>query len=139
AVLNKDGGTLRTTDVAAFADRVRELLEAAGHSVQIDIVAGGEIATALEKAIAMRNVDVVLAGGGDGTVSTAASLLMNKKKALAILPAGTMNLFARSLGIPQTLEAALKAFTDAEVKAVDMATANGRPFVHQFSIGMHAR
>ncbi|TIS12634.1 MAG: diacylglycerol kinase family lipid kinase, partial [Mesorhizobium sp.] len=103
------------------------------------IVAGGEIATALEKAIAMRNVDVVLAGGGDGTVSTAASLLMNKKKALAILPAGTMNLFARSLGIPQTLEAALKAFTDAEVKAVDMATANGRPFVHQFSIGMHAR
>lgn len=139
AVLNKDGGTLRTTDVAAFADRVRELLEAAGHSVQIDIVAGGEIATALEKAIAMRNVDVVLAGGGDGTVSTAASLLMNKKKALAILPAGTMNLFARSLGIPQTLEAALKAFTDGEVKAVDMATANGRPFVHQFSIGMHAR
>ncbi|OBQ97276.1 diacylglycerol kinase family protein [Mesorhizobium sp. AA23] len=139
AVLNKEGGTLRTTDVAAFADRVRELLEAAGHSVQIDIVAGGEIATALEKAIARRNVDVVLAGGGDGTVSTAASLLMNKKKALAILPAGTMNLFARSLGIPQTLEAALKAFTDGEVKAVDMATANGRPFVHQFSIGMHAR
>ncbi|TIO89052.1 MAG: diacylglycerol kinase family lipid kinase [Mesorhizobium sp.] len=139
AVLNKDGGTLRTTDVAAFADRVRELLEAAGHSVQIDIVAGGEIATALEKAIARRNVDVVLAGGGDGTVSTAASLLMNKKKALAILPAGTMNLFARSLGIPQTLEAALKAFTDGEVKAVDMATANGHPFVHQFSIGMHAR
>ncbi|RWG58914.1 MAG: diacylglycerol kinase family lipid kinase [Mesorhizobium sp.] len=139
AVLNKDGGTLRTTDVAAFADRVRELLEAAGHSVQIDIVAGGEIATALEKAIARRNVDVVLAGGGDGTVSTAASLLMNKKKALAILPAGTMNLFARSLGIPQTLEAALKALTDGEVKAVDMATANGRPFVHQFSIGMHAR
>ncbi|RWM94895.1 MAG: diacylglycerol kinase family lipid kinase [Mesorhizobium sp.] len=139
AVLNKDGGTLRTTDVAAFADRVRELLEAAGHSVQIDIVAGGEIAAALEKAIARRTVDVVLAGGGDGTVSTAASLLMNKKKALAILPAGTMNLFARSLGIPQTLEAALKAFTDGEVKAVDMATANGRPFVHQFSIGMHAR
>ncbi|PBB92547.1 multidrug transporter [Mesorhizobium sp. WSM3864] len=139
AVLNKDGGTLRTTDVPAFAGRVRELLEGAGHSVQIDIVAGGEIASALEKAIAMRNVDVVLAGGGDGTVSTAASLLMNKKKALAILPAGTMNLFARSLGIPQTLEAALKAFTDGEVKAVDMATANGRPFVHQFSIGMHAR
>ncbi|PBC06121.1 diacylglycerol kinase family protein [Mesorhizobium sp. WSM3860] len=139
AVLNKDGGTLRTTDVPAFADRVRELLEGAGHSVQIDIVAGSEIATALEKAIARRNVDVLLAGGGDGTVSTAASLLMNKKKALAILPAGTMNLFARSLGIPQTLEAALKAFTEGEVRSVDMATANGRPFVHQFSIGMHAR
>jgi diacylglycerol kinase family enzyme len=50
-----------------------------------------------------------------------------------------MNLFARGLGIPQTLDAALKSFADGEIVAVDMATANGRPFVHQFSIGMHAK
>jgi diacylglycerol kinase family enzyme len=65
--------------------------------------------------------------------------LMGSKTALAILPAGTMNLFARGLGIPQTLDAAVKSFADGEIIAVDMATANGRPFVHQFSIGMHAR
>ncbi|UCI08726.1 diacylglycerol/lipid kinase family protein [Mesorhizobium sp. B1-1-8] len=139
AVLNQDGGTLRSTDIAAFSDRLRRTLEAAGHSVQIDIVAGRDIAAALQKAIAKRNIDVVIAGGGDGTISTAASLLMNKKKALAILPAGTMNLFARGLGIPQTLDGALKSFADGEVIAVDMASANGHPFVHQFSIGMHAR
>jgi diacylglycerol kinase family enzyme len=139
AVLNQDGGTLRTIDISAFADRLRQTLEAAGHSVQVDIVAGSEIAAALETAIAKRNIDVVIAGGGDGTISTAASLLMNKKKALAILPAGTMNLFARGLGIPQTLDAALKSFAEGEVMAVDMASANGQPFVHQFSIGMHAR
>ena len=81
----------------------------------------------------------MLAGGGDGTISAAAARLMNSKKALAILPAGTMNLFARGLGIPQTLDAALESFADGEVIAVDMASANGRPFVHQFSIGMHAR
>jgi len=139
AVLNQDGGTLRAIDVAAFSDQLRKALEAAGHSVQVDIVPGGEIGRALEKAIARRNVDVVIAGGGDGTISTAASLLMNKKKALAILPAGTMNLFARGLGIPLALDAALRAFADGEVIAVDMASANGQPFVHQFSIGMHAR
>ncbi|MBZ9759889.1 diacylglycerol kinase family lipid kinase [Mesorhizobium sp. CA8] len=139
AVLNQDGGTFRTIDIQAFADQLRQILEAAGHSVQIEIVAGRDIAAALEKAIAKRSVDVVLAGGGDGTISTAASLLMNKKKALAILPAGTMNLFARGLGIPQTLEGALKSFADGEVIAVDMASANGQPFVHQFSIGMHAK
>ena len=139
AVLNHDGGSLRTIDMEAFSDRLRRTLEAAGHSVDIDIVAGRDIATALEKAIARRNIDIVLAGGGDGTISTAASLLMNKKKALAILPAGTMNLFARGLGIPQTLEAALESFADGEVIAVDMASANGRPFVHQFSVGMHAK
>ncbi|MGX5802771.1 diacylglycerol/lipid kinase family protein [Bradyrhizobium sp. Arg314] len=139
AVLNQDGGMLRTIDIQAFCDQLRQILEAAGHSVEIEIVAGRDIATALEKAIAKRSVDVILAGGGDGTISTAASLLMNKKKALAILPAGTMNLFARGLGIPQTLEAALKSFADGEVIAVDMASANGQPFVHQFSIGMHAK
>ena len=120
AILNRDGGTLRTLDLDAFAGRVRETLEAAGHSVEIDVVAGRDIAAALEKAIAKRNVDVVLSGGGDGTISTAASLLMNKKKALAILPAGTMNLFARGLGIPQTLEAALQSFADGDVIAVDV-------------------
>src|SRR4051812_31452565 len=100
AVLNRDGGTLRTIDLSAFSDRMRQTLESAGHSIDIDIVAGKEIVAALDKAASRRGVDVVLAGGGDGTISAAAARLMNKKKALAVLPAGTMNLFARGLGIP---------------------------------------
>jgi len=139
AVLNRDGGTLRTIDLDAFGERMRGLLEDAGHSVDIDIVGGGEVAASLERAVARRGVDVVLAGGGDGTVSTAAARLMGRKKALAILPAGTMNLFARGLGIPQTLDGAVGAFATGKVRAVDVASANGRPFVHQFSIGMHAK
>ncbi|MCA0021034.1 diacylglycerol/lipid kinase family protein [Mesorhizobium sp. B264B1A] len=139
AVLNRDGGTLRTLDLDSFRDRMRDLLEAAGHSIDIDVVAGKDIVPALDNAASRRGIDVVLAGGGDGTISAAAARLMGKKKALAILPAGTMNLFARGLGIPQTLDAALRSFADGEVMAVDIATANGRPFVHQFSIGMHAK
>jgi len=139
AVLNRDGGTLRTTDLDQFSKRMLEVLEAAGHTVEIRIVDGAEIVSALEKAAAMRSCDVVLAGGGDGTVSAAASILMNKKKKLAILPAGTMNLFARSLGIPLDLDDALLAFADGVSKAVDVASANGRPFVHQYSIGLHAK
>ena len=139
AVLNRDGGTLRTTDLSSFSDRLRQTLEAAGHAIDVDVVAGEDIAAALQMAVRRRDVDVVLAGGGDGTISAAAGLLMNRKTALAILPAGTMNLFARGLGVPQTLDAALKSLADGEVMAVDMASANGRPFVHQFSIGLHAR
>lgn len=139
AVLNRDGGTLRTTDLSALTDRMRQTLEAAGHSIEIDIVAGKEIVAALGKVAARRDIDVVLAGGGDGTISAAAGRLMNGKKALAVLPAGTMNLFARGLGIPQTIDGALKSFADGEIMAVDIASANGRPFVHQFSIGLHAR
>ncbi|MFC3325851.1 diacylglycerol/lipid kinase family protein [Mesorhizobium cantuariense] len=139
AVLNRDGGTLRTTDLVAFSDRMHQTLETAGHSLNIEIVAGQDVVETLASAASRRSVDVVLAGGGDGTISAAAARLMGTKKALAILPAGTMNLFARGLGIPQSLDAALNSFADGEIIAVDMATANGRPFVHQFSIGMHAR
>ncbi|MDQ6433597.1 diacylglycerol kinase family protein [Mesorhizobium sp. LHD-90] len=80
-----------------------------------------------------------MAGGGDGTISAAAAALKDTDKALAVLPAGTMNLFARGLGIPQRLEDALAAFAAGEIKAVDLASADGKPFVHQFSIGLHAK
>ncbi|TIL61589.1 MAG: diacylglycerol kinase family lipid kinase, partial [Mesorhizobium sp.] len=138
-MLNQEGGTLRTVDLSAFTDRMRQTLEAAGHCIDIEIVAGRDIVATLERIASRHSVDIVLAGGGDGTISAAAARLMGSKKALAILPAGTMNLFARGLGIPQTLDAAVKSFADGEVIAVDLATANGQPFVHQFSIGMHAR
>jgi diacylglycerol kinase family enzyme len=139
AVLNRGGGTLRTTNLAAFCDRMRQTLEAEGHTLTIETVESEKVATALDKAAKAHGVDVVLVGGGDGTISAAAARLMGSKKALAVLPAGTMNLFARGLGIPQNIDGAVQAFATGEVIAVDMASANGRPFVHQFSIGMHAK
>ena len=138
AVLNRDGGTLRTVDLDAFSSRMTETLEQAGHSISVESVAGHDIKAALARAATSR-ADIVLAGGGDGTISAAAGALMGNRKALAILPAGTMNLFARGLGIPQSLDAAVQSFAHGEVKPIDIASANGRPFVHQFSVGMHAR
>jgi diacylglycerol kinase family enzyme len=138
AVLNREGGTLRTIDVDAFAERMCAMLERHRHRVDVEIVGGARLEAALARAAASR-ADIVIAGGGDGTVSTAAAALMRKKKALAVLPAGTMNFFARGLGIPLSLDAAIEAFAEGRVRAVDMASANRRPFVHQYSIGMHAK
>lgn len=139
SVLNRDGGTLRTTDLDSFATRMRDVLAKAGHGVDIQIVEGSGLETALNKAATETKADIVMIGGGDGSVSAAAAILQNRNKALAILPAGTMNLFARSLHIPLGLDAAVLAFATGSVREVDMASANGRPFVHQFSLGMHAK
>jgi diacylglycerol kinase family enzyme len=139
AVLNRDGGTLRTLDLDAFGKRLTEALEASGHSVEIRTVDGSDIVRTLAEAAKAANVDVVIAGGGDGTVSAAAAALKDSEKALAVLPAGTMNLFARSLKIPLSLDAAAQSFATGVVRSVDVSTANGRIFVHQFSIGMHAK
>ena len=137
-VLNRDGGTLRRRDADLVARDVREALEAAGHAVSVAAVAGEGIDAALDAA-ASGPADVVMVGGGDGTVSAAAARLVGSGKALAVLPAGTMNLFARSLGIPADLDRAVAAFATGEVRAVDVAAADGRIFVHQFSVGLHAK
>jgi diacylglycerol kinase family enzyme len=138
AILNREGGTLRTTDLEAFEAHIRKTLTGAGHLVDVHVVDPDDIEDALNKAAADEEIDVVMVGGGDGTVSSAAAALMDKEKALAILPAGTMNLFARSLGIPLDIEAAVTAFANGRERRVDIATADGKPYVHQFSIGMHA-
>lgn len=137
-ILNREGGTLRTLDLAALTARLRQTVQEAGHQVMVAVVAGNEIEHALDQALA-GDCDVVMIGGGDGTVSCAAGKLMGSDKALAILPAGTMNLFARSLGIPLELEAAAAALRDGQFRDVDVASANGEPFIHQFSVGLHAK
>jgi diacylglycerol kinase family enzyme len=139
AVLNKDGGTLRTMDLDGFCARAKEVFAEHGHELNCHQVAGGDVETELQRAAEDPAVDVVIAGGGDGTISTAASIAFRTGKPLGILPAGTMNLFARALGMPVELEAALRAIAGGEIDRIDIATANGRPFVHQFSVGVHAR
>jgi diacylglycerol kinase family enzyme len=138
-VFNRDGGTFRTTDMEAFCARAGDILAAHGHTLDCRPVAGANIAAALEQAAADAGEGVLLAGGGDGTISTAAEIAFRTGVVLAVLPAGTMNLFARALKLPQDLEGALEALAGGEVKAVDIATANGKCFVHQFGVGIHAR
>lgn len=138
-VLNKNGGTFRTMDMAAFAASAERVFAEHGNTLECRVVAGEELEAELERAASDPSSDALLAGGGDGTISAAAGICFRHKVALAVLPAGTMNLFARSLGVPLQLEAAVAAIAQGHVGAVDIATANGRPFVHQFSVGMHSR
>lgn len=138
-VFNRDGGTFRTTDMDGFCARAGEILGAHGHTLECRPVAGDEIVAALEQAAMDAGEGVLLAGGGDGTISAAAAIAFRSGVVLAVLPAGTMNLFARALKLPQDLDGALDALAGGEIKPVDIATANGRCFVHQFGVGIHAR
>lgn len=138
-VFNRDGGTFRTVDMAVFTDTAARLFEEAGHTIDCRVVQGRELIRELERAARDPASDALLAGGGDGTISAAAAACFRHGKPLAVLPAGTMNLFARSLKVPLNLEQALRALAEGAVARVDIATANGRPFVHQYSVGMHSR
>lgn len=139
AILNRDGGTLRTLDLGSLASRGVEIFAASGHDLEVHIVGGQDVEAALRAAAESPQVDATLAGGGDGTISSAAAISFQSGKPLAVLPAGTMNLFARALRLPLDLDEAMVAIAQGSVDRVDIATANGRPFVHQFGVGIHAR
>lgn len=139
AVLNRRGGALRDHDPDALARQLEDAFVAAGHSIDIRFAEGADLAAQMRRAAQDEAADVLLAGGGDGTVSLAAGLLAGTGRVLAVLPAGTMNLFARSLGIPLDLRAAVAALAGGHVRRVDIASANGTYFVHQLSIGLHPR
>ncbi|MFK4768016.1 diacylglycerol/lipid kinase family protein [Rhizobium sp. ZW T2_16] len=139
AVFNRDGGTFRTTDMDAYCAHALRAFEGAGHEIECHVVSGDKVVETMEKAAALNGVDGLIAGGGDGTISAASSIAWKSGIALGIVPAGTMNLFARSLKIPLDIWDAIDVLSHSDVRNVDIASANGRSFVHQFSAGLHAR
>lgn len=139
AIFNRDGGTFRTTDMQAFCEYSRDVFTREGHEIDCRPVDGKDILAELERAADEPGIDGIIAGGGDGTISAAAGIAWKHGIALGVVPAGTMNLFARSLKLPLDIRQALEALASGDIAEVDIASANGRLFVHQFSAGLHSR
>lgn len=138
-VLNRDGGTFRTLDVDAFAQRAATILARGGITLDCRIVEGETLRSELERAAGDPEADAIMVGGGDGTIAAAADICHRTGATLAVLPGGTMNFFARALRLPLELEEAVDAIAGGRRFEVDIATANGRLFLNQYSVGLHAR
>ncbi|MBJ7596966.1 diacylglycerol kinase family protein [Candidatus Nephthysia bennettiae] len=78
----------------------------------------------------------VIVAGGDGTVRFVASRLAGTDHPLGILPLGTFNNFAKSLGIPTDLEAAIQVAHDGRPTPITIGRVNGQPFVEAAAAGM---
>jgi YegS/Rv2252/BmrU family lipid kinase len=99
------------------------------------VVRPGGLAARL-RAILRDAPDLVVVGGGDGTIATAAGLLAHRDTALGVLPLGTTNNFARSLGLPMDLVGAVKVLRDGMVADVDLGEAGGHMFANMLSMGL---
>jgi diacylglycerol kinase family enzyme len=80
---------------------------------------------------------VVVAGGGDGTINTVASILVGSNIALGVLPLGTLNHFAKDLNIPLELEAATHNIIAGHAIQIDVGEVNGRIFLNNSSLGLY--
>jgi diacylglycerol kinase family enzyme len=134
-ILNAAAG-LRPGQVQGEAARVRELFASAGVDAEVRELPGPDLLAAARDA-ATSDADVVVMGGGDGTISAGAGGLAGTGKPMGVLPLGTLNHFARDLGIPNELEDAVRNVAEGVVREVDLGEANERVFVNNSSIGLY--
>ena len=80
---------------------------------------------------------LVVAAGGDGTVSAVASALAGTGIPLGVLPVGTLNHFAKDLGIPLNAADAVATIAAGHTVAIDVGRVNGRTFINNASIGLY--
>jgi YegS/Rv2252/BmrU family lipid kinase len=117
--------------------KLQEWFEAAGVRTEIQgVQAGVNLAERAREAVAA-GVDLVVAGGGDGTLSATASGLVGTDVIFGVLPVGTLNHFARDLGIPLELKEAARVVLAGRTDYVDVGEVNGKTFLNNSIIGLY--
>ena len=124
-------------DAQAAADKIVALFEAAGKKVRIRIPRNAVEIASLARDAADAGAEAVVAAGGDGSVSAVAGALAGSLVPLGVLPVGTLNHFARDLGIPTELEDAVRLIVSGQTIRVDVGEVNGRTFINNCSLGLY--
>jgi diacylglycerol kinase family enzyme len=133
--VNRAGGAAAVAG-DELADRIAAAFAEAGATAEVHLLAPDKIAGAVGKAA--RTAGRLVVGGGDGTMGCVAQALADHRDVeLAILPLGTLNHFARDLGIPMALEEAAALAASGTALPVDVATVNDHRFVNNASIGLY--
>ena len=127
---------------ASFTDaNSRDLFKAAVErtlpQARLTITGAGADIGALATDMVRQGATVVAAAGGDGTVNAVASALVDTNTALGVIPLGTLNHFAKDLGLPLETDAALEVLASGRVMAVDVGQVNDRFFLNNSGLGLY--
>ena len=135
-IINAHAGTPSMSDTVS---RLTAAFAASGITAEVLVArTGAEVATHAAQAVAGKP-SLIVAGGGDGTLSAVAAKLVGTDTALGILPLGTLNHFAKDLGIPLELDAAIEVIAAGNTIVVDVGTVNDRIFLNNSSLGLYPR
>lgn len=134
-LINPISGTRNKKDICNLAlSRLKK------SGIDLDIVQtqhkghGAEIAADA----AGRGMDIVIVAGGDGTVNEVASVLMHTDTSLGIIPCGSGNGLARTLGISMDFDKAIETIAHFRPYSIDCGVADGKPFFCTFGVGFDA-
>jgi diacylglycerol kinase family enzyme len=138
AVINAESGSVSGISADELCAEVKNRLSQVGIEATVRCEPPDGLSEAMDQA-GDSEAEVLVVGGGDGTVRHAARTAMEGEMALAVVPMGTMNIFARDLGLPMDWREAMDALGDADQQAVDTGQLNGMTFLCQSSIGLVPR
>ena len=133
-IINAHSGTEEKKDVQ---QRLQEAFQANGFNARISLAPAGPEVLELAHRAARSDADIIVAGGGDGTINSVAAAALESGKTLGVLAFGTMNHFAKDLHIPLDLEGAIQTILAGHVIQVDVGEVNGQMFVNNSSLGLY--
>jgi diacylglycerol kinase family enzyme len=134
-IINERSGTTGSADAGL---EIQSLFGKHGARVRLERVRDpGDLAARARQA-ASRG-DMLVAAGGDGTVSAVAAVAVSSGATLGVLPMGTLNHFAKDLGLPLDLKSAVQTIVAGQVGQLDVGDVNGRLFVNNSSVGLYPR
>jgi YegS/Rv2252/BmrU family lipid kinase len=119
--------------------RIADAFRSTGADARILVAGNGAELLTLAQSAARGDAECVVAGGGDGTINAVAATIIDSEKTLGVLPSGTMNHFAKDLGIPLELEGAVRTIVAGHAASVDVGEVNGRVFLNNSSLGLYPR
>ncbi|HEU0000301.1 MAG TPA: diacylglycerol kinase family protein [Ktedonobacteraceae bacterium] len=111
-------------------------LRSLGWRVELRYTQGPGDGTELARRAVEEQADMVIAAGGDGTINDIIQGLVGSETALAVLPTGTVNVWAREMGIPLDAHGARQVLVNGQTRRVDVGCINGRYFLLMVGIGI---
>lgn len=119
-------------------DEAVATLESAGWQIEVSQTVAPFDASRLAREAAEAGMEAVLVAGGDGTLNEAVQGLEGTETALGYLPYGTVNIWAREIGVPGNPVLAARAIADGRVEVIDLGRANDRYFLLMAGVGLDA-
>lgn len=139
-LLSASAGTIDGEDRNQLRDSLESAFDKHAMSATLELVPGADLRASAERAVqgvTNGDLDAIIVGGGDGSIRTVASVVAGSGVPLGIIPLGTLNHFAKDLGIPLSIDGAVAVIAAGEARSVDVGEVNGQTFINNSSIGIY--
>jgi diacylglycerol kinase family enzyme len=140
ALMNSGAGAFNQPLAADIEHKLARAFARLGIRADLRFVDGEGLHDAAERALAdarRGEADAIVVGGGDGSVRSVAGVLAGTDVPLGVVPLGTLNHFAKDLGLPLPVEDAAANVAAGRTRLVDLAEVNGETFINNSSIGIY--